>query len=208
MTANTTDAARAGGDAARTAPDEHSLIRRHMGMAGRIAAGYRGRLLDDDELESVAYLGLVEAARKYDLLLHGGESFARYAERVIRSHLRDALAMAPVVRMSRDAERSALRGGAAPRWAPSRIPAERMGTMTAPSGDDRAEALGDCLAECTDRERELVALMYCDGLTAVQAGHRLGLGRREARDCYRGAMSALESAYRRRGFELPMAHAC
>lgn len=205
MIADTTDGPKVSAPGARLAPDPDSLITRHLPMAGRLAAQYRGRRLELDELVATANLALVEAAHRYDLAEFPEESFARYAERVIRSHLREALFRAPIVRQSRSRERAALRrGDAAPGWALHGVPVESMGLM-ARDRDDRDEVLELALAQCTDLERELVALMYAGGLTVLQAGRRMGLGRTEARQAYRGAMAALEAGFRARGFEVPMA---
>ncbi len=181
--------------------DRPRHIERLMPMARRVAGQYRGRRLEDDELEAVAYLALVEAADRFDAAEFPEESLARYAERCIRGRIRDALARSPVVRRSRDHERSAMRrGDAAPAWAPCGVAVEELGAMPADAGD--AEALELALADCTAEERELVDLMV-HGLTVAQAGRRLGIALRDARALLRGARRALESAFRRRGFDLP-----
>lgn len=84
---------------ARLAPDVTAqgepvdrLIETHARVACSIAAGYRNRGIDLEDLEQVALLGLTKAARRFDPEI--GPSFLSYAVPTIRGeirrHFRDA----------------------------------------------------------------------------------------------------------------------
>ena len=74
----------------RTPPDE--LIETHLGVARSIAARYRHRGVSREDLEQVAYLGLVKAAGRFDP--DEGHDFLAFAVPTIRGevrrHFRDA----------------------------------------------------------------------------------------------------------------------
>jgi RNA polymerase sigma factor (sigma-70 family) len=187
--------------AARLSPAEHELIERHMGLAARIAAKYRGRRLDADELEAVAYAALVDAASRYDVVLYPEESFVRFADRVIRSALWDAMCAAPVVRMGQKRERAVLRGQAAG-CQPYAIAVEDLGLATR-ADDGTAELLGLALADCTELQRGLIELIFVQQRSVGQAAGELGLTRREARAAYEGALRTLAVSLRSRGYDPP-----
>lgn len=62
------------------------LVRRHMSVARDVARRYRGKGVADEDLDQVAYLGLVKAARRFDI--DKGSDFLRYAVPTIRGELR------------------------------------------------------------------------------------------------------------------------
>jgi len=63
-----------------------ALVRANMGVARSIAARYRNRGISDDDLEQVAYLALVRAARAYD---HSrGHDFMSFCVPSIRGEVR------------------------------------------------------------------------------------------------------------------------
>ncbi|KRF34755.1 sigma-70 family RNA polymerase sigma factor [Nocardioides sp. Soil805] len=68
------------------------LIESHLGVARSIAARYRNRGVSREDLEQVAYLGLVKAAGRFDP--DAGHDFVAYAVPTIRGevrrHFRDA----------------------------------------------------------------------------------------------------------------------
>ena len=65
---------------------DDELVRVNMAMAAGIARRYRGRGVLDDDLESVAYLGLVRAVRGFDPAR--GHDFLDYAGPTIRGEIR------------------------------------------------------------------------------------------------------------------------
>jgi RNA polymerase sigma factor (sigma-70 family) len=181
--------------------DRDALIERSMPMARRIAASYRGKRLESDELESVAFLALVEAADRFDLVEHAGSSFVKYAERVIRAALQSALCRAPVVHGSVREERAALKG-TRPSWTPFAIPVESLATR--PVDPDIAAPLGvvqEVLSGCSELERSLVDLMFVEGKTTRQAAARLGMTPNATRAAYDGAMCHLAGEFKARGFD-------
>ncbi|QNN51906.1 sigma-70 family RNA polymerase sigma factor [Nocardioides mesophilus] len=62
------------------------VVRLNMGVARAIAHRYRNRGIDEADLEQVAYLALVRAARKFDLEQHS--DFLSYAVPTIRGELK------------------------------------------------------------------------------------------------------------------------
>ncbi len=75
--------AAAGQDRARL---ENEVIRLNMGVATDVARRYRGRGIAADDLDQVAYLGLVKAVRGYDP--SRGEEFLSFAVPTVRGELR------------------------------------------------------------------------------------------------------------------------
>lgn len=71
---------------------ENEVVRLTMGVAGDVARRYRGRGIADEDLDQVAYLGLIKAVRGFDPTL--GDDFLSYAVPTlrgeIRRHFRDA----------------------------------------------------------------------------------------------------------------------
>jgi RNA polymerase sigma-B factor len=65
---------------------DDELVRLNMPMAAGIARRYRGRGIADEDLESVAYLGLVRAVRGFDAAR--GHEFLDYAGPTIRGEIR------------------------------------------------------------------------------------------------------------------------
>jgi RNA polymerase sigma-B factor len=65
---------------------EDVLITGHLGVARDVARRFRGKGIADEDLEQVAYLGLVKAARRYDPAK--GSDFLAYAVPTIRGELR------------------------------------------------------------------------------------------------------------------------
>ncbi len=63
-----------------------ALVRVNMGVARSIAARYRNRGISDDDLEQVAYLALVRAARAYDHA--SGHDFLSFVVPSIRGEVR------------------------------------------------------------------------------------------------------------------------
>lgn len=70
---------------AATKNDQHVLILDHLSFAARLARGYRGRGVDADDLEQVAYLALVKAAAGFD---EDRGAFAAFATATIRGELK------------------------------------------------------------------------------------------------------------------------
>ncbi len=64
----------------------HELIETHLGVARSMAARYRNRGIDLDDLEQVALVGLTKAARRFDPT--AGHDFMAYAAPTIRGELR------------------------------------------------------------------------------------------------------------------------
>lgn len=75
---------------AATGPQRDALreeaIRLNMAVAREIARRYRGRGIADDDLEQVAYLGLVKAVQRFDADL--GHDFLSFAVPTVRGELR------------------------------------------------------------------------------------------------------------------------
>lgn len=69
-----------------TTVDESSLVMAHLGVAQSIARRYRNRGIPLDDLEQVARLGLVKAARSYDPARRN--DFLAYAVPTIRGEVR------------------------------------------------------------------------------------------------------------------------
>lgn len=77
--------------AASTCPDERErllgeVVRLHLEVAESIASRYRRRGVGEDDLVQVAYLGLVKAARGFDV--DAGHEFLSYAVPTIRGEVR------------------------------------------------------------------------------------------------------------------------
>jgi RNA polymerase sigma factor (sigma-70 family) len=162
---------------ARLAPPTDDLIARHLPMARRVALGYAGKRLGTDDLVATASLALVEAAHKYDISAYPEDSFARFAEKCIRSAIRDALCAAPMVRESRDRERAHLKAGSGG-WTPHRIPVEFLG-MAAPSAP--ADDVSDAMSILPERQRAVLRLVDFEGRTIGQAAGELGITPARAR---------------------------
>lgn len=64
----------------------HDLIDAHLAVARSMAARYRNRGIDLDDLEQVALLGLTKAARRFDG--EAGHDFLSYAVPTVRGELR------------------------------------------------------------------------------------------------------------------------
>lgn len=62
------------------------IIELYVDVAGAIARRYRGRGIDDDDLEQVAHVGLFHAARRFDV--RAGSDFLSYAVPTIRGEVR------------------------------------------------------------------------------------------------------------------------
>lgn len=74
------------------APDEElaaaardRVVRLNMGVARSIAATMRGRSVDEDDLQQVAYVGLIAAAARFDPA--ASDDFLTFAVPTIRGHL-------------------------------------------------------------------------------------------------------------------------
>ncbi len=65
---------------------EHQVIRLNMGVAGEIARRYHGRGIAGDDLDQVAYLGLVKAVRGFDP--EHGSDFLSFAVPTMRGEIR------------------------------------------------------------------------------------------------------------------------
>ena len=196
----------AGSTTTRLAPDADILIRRYLSLAVRLAREYRGRRLSLDDLVGEANLALVEAAHRFDVAEHSEDSFASYAERVIRSHLRAALERAPIVHRSRALERAALHAGgdeAAPR--PYAVAVEDLGLMAGPDDDDRCEvarSVEAALDLCGETGRAVLCYVALDGLSIRQAAERLSISRRQAEAEHAAACLTVAGEFRRRGWDL------
>lgn len=188
---------------ARLAPPPGELIGRYMALASALSAEYRGRRLEDDDLEGEALLALCEAARRFDIAEFPAESFRRFAERVIRSHLKAALERAPIVRRSRDAERASLRGDAAPHPAPHEVGVEQMGILPMPPADRGPlyAAVQQALDACSDVGRSLACYVHLDGLSLATAARRLGIGKARAASELALADRAIAGELRRGGWD-------
>lgn len=64
---------------------EHHLVTEHLGLARAIAERFTGRGPEKDDLQQVAYLGLVKAARRYD---PGQGSFTTFAVPTVTGELK------------------------------------------------------------------------------------------------------------------------
>ena len=73
-------------DADRRRQIQDEIIHANMALARSIAHRYRHRGVSTDDLEQVAYLGLVYAVRNFDMTR--GDSFLSYAVPTIRGHIR------------------------------------------------------------------------------------------------------------------------
>ena len=73
------------------APSPHSLVQDHLGLADRLALRYAGRGQAYEDLQQVAYLGLVLASRRFDPTR--GVAFATFAQATVlgelKRHFRD-----------------------------------------------------------------------------------------------------------------------
>lgn len=183
--------------------NQNALIESNLGLARAIAREYRGGRLSDGDLDGEASLALVEAARTYADDARPGVPFSAFAKVLIRSRVRSALHRAPIVRMSRDRERAALRGELeAPR--PHDTPIEELGVMPEASdaGDDEA-AIADALRFCDDQEREWVGWML-RGATVADACRRMRIPLHRGRSLMRRAQLALAAAFLERGYPMPL----
>jgi RNA polymerase sigma-70 factor, ECF subfamily len=188
-------------DEGRLAPDPDVLIARHLAMARRIAAGYRGRRLSDEDLAAEADLALVEAAHAYDLAEHPGVGFATFAATRIRTHLRAALYRAPIVAGPRAMERAAMKGEAVgPR--PHDVGVDELGMM--PPDPDKAALAGlveQALDRCGETGRNVLLMVAVDGLSIRQAARRLGITERAAGVECEAARATVAGEFRRRGID-------
>lgn len=65
---------------------ENEVVRLNMGVAGDVARRYHGRGIADEDLDQVAYLGLIKAVRGFDPTL--GDDFLSYAVPTLRGEIR------------------------------------------------------------------------------------------------------------------------
>ncbi len=65
---------------------ENEVVRLNMGVAGDVARRYHGRGIADEDIDQVAYLGLVKAVRGFDPTL--GHDFLSYAVPTVRGEIR------------------------------------------------------------------------------------------------------------------------
>ena len=79
-------AARAGGTASALRSAEHAVITAHLSFATALGHRYRGRGVDDDDLQQLARLGLVYAVRRWNPDL--GTAFLPYAYPTILGEIR------------------------------------------------------------------------------------------------------------------------
>lgn len=99
--------------APRSQAERERLIVKLMPQAKALAREFRGRGLDDGDLEGEAYAAAVEAVDGYDVEAHPDASLANFAGRRIRWRLKAALEKASVYRMPRSLERAAAKCRAA-----------------------------------------------------------------------------------------------
>jgi len=85
-TATIVDEMRAGPSEARRRELVDELIETNVAMARSMAARYRNRGIDIDDLEQVALVGLIKAARRFDAT--AGHDFMSYAVPTVRGELR------------------------------------------------------------------------------------------------------------------------
>ena len=83
--------ARTGGSCTEMKAAEFAVVSTHLNFAGTLAARYRDRGLDAEDLRQLAHLGLARAARRWDPI--SDPLFVRFADRIIlgevKRHLRD-----------------------------------------------------------------------------------------------------------------------
>jgi len=65
---------------------ENDVVQLNMGVAGDVARRYRGRGIADEDIDQVAYLGLVKAVRGFDPTR--GDDFLSYAVPTLRGEIR------------------------------------------------------------------------------------------------------------------------
>lgn len=140
---------------------QHDLIITHLGLASRLARGFRGRGVDADDLEQVANLALVKAAAGFD---ESKGVFAAFATATIRGeikrHFRDrAWGVRPPRRLQE---------------LQAQLSAEHSGDVTSANVQQLADRLGADPREL----REAAAARGCyspDSLdSALEAGHERG----------------------------------
>ncbi|KQY59811.1 hypothetical protein ASD11_09800 [Aeromicrobium sp. Root495] len=140
---------------------QHDLIITHLGLARRLARGFRGRGVEDDDLEQVANLALVKAAAGFD---ESRGAFAAFATATIRGeikrHFRDrAWGVRPPRRLQE---------------LQAQLSAEHSGDVTSANVTQLADRLG---ADPKD-VKEAAAARGCyspDSLDlALEAGHERG----------------------------------
>lgn len=141
--------------------DQHDLIINHLGLARRLARGFRGRGVEDDDLEQVANLALVKAAAGFE---ESKGAFAAFATATIRGeikrHFRDrAWGVRPPRRVQE---------------LQAQLSAEHSGDVTSANVTQLADRLG---ADPSD-VKEAAAARGCyspDSLDlALEAGHERG----------------------------------
>jgi RNA polymerase sigma factor (sigma-70 family) len=153
--------------------DRDELITAHMGLADRIAARKKRQVpptVQYEELQSAAYMGLVEAATKYQKDFETGASFETYAYQRIDGAVKDYLR-----------ER---------RWG-GRTHHREVASLDArsPDGGLLADTVADhrtghggegdvferAAAPLGGTARDAMKLYYVGGLTMKEVGNRLGV---------------------------------
>lgn len=141
----------------------HALVETHIALANKIASQKKKclpRHIDIEELRSAAYLGLVEAASRFDATK--GVAFSTFAYPRIWGAIIDHLRQFSMHMVSLDSQ-SEDDGSLA----------ETVAAPTAPA--DKEEVLEVVSSGLGDQAKEVLRMYFCDGVQMKEVGRRLGV---------------------------------
>src|SRR6185503_14369014 len=188
-----------GDDAAREA-----LVHRYRGLVRALAARYVNWGEPFDDLVQVAWIGLLKAIERYDA--ERGVQFPTYATPTIvgeiRRYYRDRAWAVHVprsvqelrVRVNATIDQWSAEHGEAPTTAQL---AEYLDVSPEERGFDQVDAsmlLAGGLDDLAERERQIVAMRFEEGLTQSQIAARIGISQMHVSRLLRRALSQLRSS--------------
>ena len=176
-----------------TKAEIQKLALQNMRLAYKIAWKYRGRGIEQEELQSAALYGLVKAASGYDSSRK--VPFPAFACAVMRNTVRMEFRRVKKDRRCVSMEEKIARseeGGNSCVWA-DRIACRETGFDQVEEKDFLPSLL--LAPELTGKERKLVWLVVCNGMTQKEAGERIGLSQPRVSRHIRSGMEKIRKKY-------------
>ena len=176
-----------------TKAEIQNLALQNMRLAYKIAWKYRGRGIEQEELQSAALYGLVKAASGYDSSRK--VPFPAFACAVMRNTVRMEFRKAEKDRRCVSMEERIARseeGGNSCVWA-DRIACRETGFDQVEEKDFLPSLLST--PELTGKERKAVWLVVCNGMTQKEAGERIGLSQPHVSRHIRSGMEKIRKKY-------------
>ena len=182
-----------GGEKMNTKAEIQKLALQNMWQAYKIAWKYRGRGIEQEELQSAALYGLVKAASGYDSSRE--VPFPAFACAVMRNTVRMEFRRVKKDRRCVSMEERIVRseeGGNSCVWA-DRIACRETGFDQVEEKDFLPSLFS--ISELTGKEQKLVWLVVCNGMTQKEAGKRTGLSRPRVSRHIRSGMEKIRKKY-------------